>query len=202
MMKYRVLGRSLGVLFVLLGIGCGGKQTPENSSAPAHLAGLQYPEWVTKGSGAYSESSKGKVFYGVGLVSGIRNVALARTTADNRARAEVAKVFEVYTASLMKDYAASTTAGDMSASSEEQNVEQAIKTFSATTLSGVEIVDPWFHPEDGSVYALASLNLESFKNNLDKMKDLNARVRDYVRQNADRAHADLDAEEEKHRELQ
>ena len=61
---------------------------------------------------------------------------------------------------IMKDYMASTTAGDMSASSEEQHVEQAIKTFSAQTLSGVQIVDHWYHPVDGTVFALAQLDLE------------------------------------------
>jgi hypothetical protein len=164
-------------------------------SEPENLKGIDYPEWVLKGSGAFGGES-GRVFYGVGSVSGIKNHALARTTADNRARAEIAKIFEVYSASLMKDYMASTTAGDMSASSEEQHVEQAIKTFSAQTLSGVQVVDHWFHP-DGTVYALAQLDLEGFTNALDRMKELNAEVRDYVRKNAERVHMDLEKEEAK-----
>jgi hypothetical protein len=159
------------------------------------MQGIDYPEWVMKGSGAFG-GEKGRVFYGVGSVSGIKNHALARTTADNRARAEIAKTFEVYSASLMKDYMASTTAGDMSASSEEQHVEQAIKTFSAVTLSGVVIVDHWFHP-DGTVYALAQLDLNAFKDNLDKANELNAQVRDYVRKNAEKVHMDLEKEEAK-----
>jgi hypothetical protein len=175
---------------------CGGKQ---EGSAPANFQGVDYPEWVMKGSGAFG-GEEGRVFYGVGSVTGIKNHALARTTADNRARAEIAKIFEVYSASLMKDYMASTTAGDMSASSEEQHVEQAIKTFSATTLSGVQVVDHWFHPVDGTVYALARLDLESFTDNLSKMKELNAKVRDYVRKNAERVHMDLEKEEEKRAE--
>jgi hypothetical protein len=172
---------------------CGGKQTGD---APPNLQGVEYPEWVTKGSGAFG-GEEGRVFYGVGSVSGIKNHALARTTADNRARAEIAKTFEVYSASLMKDYMASTTAGDMSASSEEQHVEQAIKTFSATTLSGVQIVNHWYHPVDGTVYALARLDLQAFTDNLDKMKELNGAVRDYVRKNAEKVHMDLEKEEEK-----
>lgn len=173
---------------------CGGGQA--TGEAPKSFEGVDYPEWVMKGSGAFG-GEEGRVFYGVGSVSGIKNPALARTTADNRARAEVAKIFETYSASLMKDYMASTTAGDMSASSEEQHVENAIKTFSAATLSGVQIVDHWFHPVDGSVYALARLDLENFTDNLNKMKELNAQVRDYVRQNAERVHMDLEKEEEK-----
>ena len=184
-----------GVAAVAL-VACGGDK---NNSAPSNMQGVDYPEWVTKGSGAFG-GEQGRVFYGVGEVSGIKNHALARSTADNRARAEIAKIFETYTASLMKDYMASTTAGDMSASSEEQHVEQAIKTFSAQTLSGVQIVDHWFHPTDGSVYALARLDLEAFKDSLDKMKELDAKVRDYVRQNAEKAHMDLEQEEAKHQQ--
>jgi hypothetical protein len=169
---------------------CGGGTAGD---APPNMQGIDYPEWVNKGSGAFGGEA-GRVFYGVGSASGIKNHALARTTADNRARAEIAKIFEVYSASLMKDYMASTTAGDMKASSEEQHVEQAIKTFSAVTLSGVQIVDHWFHP-DGTVYALAQLDLEGFTNGLDKMKELNSQVRDYVRKNAEKVHMDLEKEE-------
>ena len=183
----------LASLAVIGLVACGGGKT--EGDAPKNLQGIDYPDWVTKGSGAFGGEA-GRVFYGVGSASGIRNHALARTTADNRGRAEIAKIFEVYSASLMKDYMASTTAGDMSASSEEQHVEQAIKTFSAVTLSGVQIVDHWFHP-DGTVYALAQLDLENFTNNLDKMNELNAQVRDYVRKNAEKVHMDLEQEEAK-----
>jgi hypothetical protein len=172
-------------------MGCGDKKKEDNHQ----LEGIKYPEWVMKGSGAFG-GEQGRVFYGVGSVSGIKNHALARTTADNRARAEIAKIFETYSASLMKDYMASTTAGDMKASSEEQHVEQAIKTFSAVTLSGVQVVDHWIHP-DGTVYALAQLDLQTFKDNMDKAKELSASVRDYVRKNAEKAHMDLEKEEEK-----
>ena len=190
----KVVVALLGSLAISGLAACGGSK---QGDAPANFKGIDYPEWVMKGSGAFGGENK-RVFYGVGSVTGIKNPSLARTTADNRARAEVSKIFETYSASLMKDYAASTTAGDMSKSSEEQHVEQAIKTFSAATLSGVQIVDHWFHPTDGTVYALAQLDLAAFTDNLDKMKELNANVRDYVRQNAERVHMDLEKEEAKH----
>ena len=118
-------------------VACGGSKS---QSAPADTqAGVQFPDWVNKGSGAFTGDGK-KAFYGVGMAGGIKNQSLAMTTADDRARAEVSKVFSVYSASLMKDYMASTTAGDMTASSEEQHVEQAIKTFSANTMSGIVIM--------------------------------------------------------------
>lgn len=162
----------------------------EGSLAP------QGPVWITKGSGAFKDEGKA-VFYGVGSVNGVKNKSLATQTADNRARAEVGKTFQTYSASLMKDYSRSTTAGDMSKSSEEQDIQNAVKTFSAISLSGVVVVDHWVDSSDGTIYALAKLDLASFKDSLGQAKELNAATRDYVRQNADKAFDELSTEEGK-----
>jgi hypothetical protein len=172
---------------------CGGGDKTNQGQLAANTPVVEYPEWVNKGSGAFGGEKK--VFYGVGSASGIRNHSLARSTADNRARAEIGKVFETYSASLMKDYAASITAGDMSASSEEQMVSNAIKTFSAQTLNGVEIVDHWIHPTTGEIYALARLDIGGFMDQLDKAKELNAKVKEAVKRSAEKAFADLEAAE-------
>jgi hypothetical protein len=182
------------MLITFMGIfllyGCGDKSVKE---------AVEPPEWVVKGSGAFG-GEKGKVFYGVASAYGIKNFSLLRQAADNRARNEVAKIFQFYTASLTKDYMASTMAGDPNVTSEEQHVEQAVKTVTSMTLSGVEIVDHWQHPETGELFSLARLDLESFKNNMDKARELNRQVRDYIRENADRLHGELEEEEEKMRE--
>jgi hypothetical protein len=176
----------LVVMGILFSMGCAGRKP----------AVRERPDWVDKGSGAF-DVDKGKVFYGVGVASGIKNLALLRSTADNRARAEVAKILETYVAVLAKDYMASTTAGDMSATAEEQNVEQALKTFTKTTLHGAEIIDRWRDPADGTQYSLCELDLFVFKNALDDYKELDAKVRDYVRKNAEKLHKELEEMEEK-----
>ena len=186
----------LGLSLIAFAPACSSTQAENPNRVPAHLKGLNFPAWVLKGSGASGKEQE-KVFVGGGSVTCVRNHSLARTAAENRARSEVAKVLEVYSASMMKDYMASTTAGDMSASSEEQHIESTIKTVAKETMSGVQIVDHWYHP-DGTVYARAELDLNSFTNNLDKMKELNTKVRDYVRKNAERSFMDLESEEAKH----
>ena len=172
---------------------CGDKTNQGQLSA--NTPQVEYPEWVNKGSGAFGGEKK--VFYGVGSASGIRNASLARSTADNRARAEISKTFEVYSASLMKDFSQSITAGDMSASSEEQLVSSAVKTFSANTLNGVEIVDHWIHPTTGEIYSLARLDIAGFSDQLEKAKELSAKVKEQVKRSAEKAFADLEAEEAK-----
>jgi hypothetical protein len=185
--------RLAAMAVVALGfVACGGGDKP--TAAPAKPSA---PDWVLRGSGAAGADGQ-KVFYGVGSASNIRNISLLRTTSENRARNEISKTFETYSASLMKDYMASTSAGDPNRSSEEQHVEQAIKTFSANTLNGVQIVDHYQDPSTGELFSLARLDLVAFTDNLGKMKELSAKVRDYVRQNAERVHADLEKEEAKH----
>ncbi len=191
-MKNLIKTAALFVIGVFALSGCGGKDVVKSG----YMAGA--PTWVVKGSGAF-EDDRGKVFYGVGSASGIRNHALLRSTSDNRARNELAKVFEIYTASLMKDYAASTTAADPNVTSEEQHVEQAIKTVTSATLSGVEIVNRW-QADTGELFALARLDLDNFKDALRKAKDLNSKARDYIRENAERLHDELEKEEGKMQE--
>ena len=151
------------------------------------------PDWVIKSNGAFKEG-KERIFYGIGSASSIENYSRLRTTSENRARNEVAKVFVVYMSSLMRDYAASTSAGDFSSSAEEQHVEEAIKAAVTVTLSGVEIIDHWENPEEGILFSLARLNLDEFGKNLEtmeKIRGLNSKVRDFVRENAQRVHEDL-----------
>ena len=154
------------------------------------------PKWVQKGSGAFNQKDD-KAFYGVGSVSGVRNAPLAWDTAENRGRAEIAKTFEAYTGYLMRDYAASTTAGDFTRNTEEQHVERAIKTLTTTTLSGVRKVDQYLDTKTNTYYVLTKLNLEDMKNNLEQAKELNAQVREFVRKNADRMFERLEKEEER-----
>jgi hypothetical protein len=155
------------------------------------------PKWVEKGAGSMMKD--GKAFYGVGGVSGMKNEPLAKETADNRARADLAKYMDTYTAYLMRDYAASTTAGDFTKSSEEQNIERALKTYVSANLSGVVVVDRWEKEEKTgkTIYSLAKMDLETFKEQVGQMKELNAQARDFVRKNAEKAFERLQQEEDK-----
>ena len=77
------------------------------------------------------------------------------------------------------------------------HVEQALKTFSKTTLHGATIIDHWQDPEDKTMYSLCQLDLLAFKEALDNYKELDEKVRDYVRENADKMHGELEKMEDK-----
>ncbi|MBI4683309.1 MAG: LPP20 family lipoprotein [Nitrospirae bacterium] len=182
---------------VLIGLalitGCA---STEKITPTTPIQELKAPDWVMKGSGAFG-GEQGKVFYGVASAFGIKNPSLLRSAADNRAISEISKTFQVYTASLQKDYMASTMAGDPNVTSEEQHVEQALKTVTTMTLSGVQIVDHWQNPATGELFSLARLELDAFKDNLDKVKNLDKKVKEYIKENAEKMHDELSKEEEK-----
>lgn len=174
----RLMGSGLAVTILVAMTACGGP-----------------PTWVQKGSAAYNAKDP-KAFYGVGSIVGIKNEPLAWDAAENRARAELAKNFETYTSYLMRDYAASTSAGDFTKSTEEQNVERAIKTFTAVTLNGVRPVDRYKDEKTGIYYVLAKMSLKDMQDAIEQSKELNSQVRDFVRKNGERLFDRLDKEEQ------
>ena len=182
------------VMSVFALAGCGGKK----AEAPAKTNGpiaAQAPEWVNKGSGAFADAGGTSVFYGVGMVTGIQNRALSVQAADQRARAEIAKSLDNYVAVLTKDYMASTTAGTMDKSSEEQHVSATLKGFTKFTLQGTIIIDHWKDPADGTMFALAKLDMASVKKTLSDAKELDEKVRDFVRSNAEKSFDELKSAE-------
>ncbi len=176
-------------LIMVSSVGC--SSTPE--PARETMKDRDPPEWVMKGSGAFKDSD-GRAFYGVGSASGIKNFSLQRTAADDRARNDLAKVFEFYTKSLTKDYQASTTAGDFTKTTEEQDVRVAMKTVTSSTLSGVQVIDHWEHPGRNEMFSLVRLDLEGFKKNIDKHKELSKEIREAVKKRAEELHEEMEKE--------
>lgn len=107
------------------------------------------PEWTIKGAGAFNDSGK-RVFYGVGMAPAtIRDESLRRETADNRARAEIQKVFSASIEGSMASYTAN----------ESERVERVLKTFQSGKISWVQIIDR-YRASDGTVYSLAKVDLD------------------------------------------
>ena len=192
-MKWTLNLRALGTA-VLLAASCSSSPEPPTGAVPSNLQERQAPDWVVKGSGGFFVDESERAFYGVGSINDLSREDLARMSAENRARAEIQKVFGIYSASLMKDYTRSITAGDMSASDEQQFIGSASKTLGSVTLSDTAITDYWSDP-DGTVYALAKLELVAVKDRFSKEIELSASLRHYLQENAARAFRELAAGE-------
>lgn len=157
------------------------------------------PDWVFKKGAAFS--GERRVFYGVGNAAGIRNPALRRRSAEAASRRDLQQTFQVYVAGLNKQYMAETTAGAMDKVSVEQHIEDVMKQVTDGTLVGSSIVEYWEHPRSNESYALARLDLEGFLDVMksyasagEQYKDLDAKVREYVKKNAAKAHDELNQE--------
>ena len=183
-------------LILLLG-ACG--TIPTIPEPPKALVDYKPPAWVLSGGGAFTDK-QGKAFYGVGSATGIKNFSLQRQVADDRARADLAKVFEVYTETLTKDYQAHTTAGSFATSTEEQNSEAAVKVVVSSTLRGVVIVDHFEIPERQEFISLARLDYNAFKQNVEQAEEfkvLPPQVRQDIKDRADALHKEMEAEAKK-----
>jgi hypothetical protein len=164
------------------------------TSLALFACGPKRPDWIMKGSGAFKKEQK--VFYGVGVAEGIQSEALRRTTADNRAIAEISKQLSTISTGLMRDYMASTSVPADQKASEEQYIENTVKTFTSNVVSGVKVMDR-YQDKNGTLYSLAALNLEDLKTLAGDVKELSAQVREHIKANAEKAFEKMAEEEEK-----
>ena len=191
-------------LILIVGILSGCSSPP---SGPGGMGGTREavpiqdvgPEWITKGGAGLS--GERHVFYGVGNAAGIQNPSLRRRSAEAAARRALAENFQVYIAALNKQYLAETTAGDMERTSVEQHIEDVMKQVTDTTLVGSRIIDYWEHPNRNEAYAYSRLDLEEFLEAMQRygaatgqLKELDARIKEFVRENATKAHEELNRE--------
>lgn len=149
------------------------------------LSGCGAPKWVKKGSSAFPPSEK--MFYGVGQAdTSVRSENLRNETADNRARADLQKYFDTYSGYLMKEYEGE----------DGQQVDRAIKTFSAGHISGVRIVERY--QKGDKVYSLAKLDLEEFRKVVRSAPELTEKARQYLVNRSEKLFDQLREEEVRH----
>lgn len=180
-----VIWMGAAALLALAAAGCSGK----------HKLVAGAPAWVNHGSGAFAKDDA-KLFYGVGAVTGVASPSLARQTADQRARADIAAQLDTYVANLYRDFQSSTAATGGSPSVEEQHVEGNLKSLTQVSVRGARVLEHWRDPQTDTIYALARLDLDGFTATVGQMQELDPALKTYVRAHAEEAFDRL-AQEEK-----
>jgi hypothetical protein len=172
-------------VFAFAGCASSGEPTETGSVMHGELAGA--PSWVLGGS-----AKKGEIC-GVGSAGGSRNVSIMRSSAMGRGRTEIARTLEVQVKSMLKDYQATTTGGEYfgQAANDEQHIEDVSKQITNTTLSGTVLRETWVS-NPGTLYALVCVDVDTFKDTLNGMKQLNEQVRAAVVERANKAFDELD----------
>lgn len=140
------------------------------------------PDWVNKGT-SYVSDKDGRLFHGVGSASPMGDVTLQRATADDRARAELARIFSSYLDVASNDYQSAGRSGDSKVS--EEAVSRQIKNLSRVNLAGAKVIARWQDKKTSIVYSIAELDMKQVKNTLSTAKDMNEDMRRYLESNAD-----------------
>ena len=141
-----------------------------------------HPDWVEKGGAAF----KDKAFYGVGSVTNVRDVGLARDAADAKARANLAKNFSTEINNRLEQYQQSISSGNYPDQEHmEQVIEQGLITITKMELRGAMVVDRHACIKENTRYSLTRLDTEAFAKELEKIKDLPDEVQKVIKQHAD-----------------
>jgi hypothetical protein len=186
--EYRPCKAFASVVLVLVLAACGGGKTVVESDLGISGA----PDWVNKGTRVLNDKD-GRLFHGVGSAPAMGDDSLQRSTADDRARAEVARIFSSYMDVVSDDYSASTgTGADASA---EQAVTRQIKAVTKQNLSGSKIIGRWKDDRTNAVYSICELDLKQIKSTVQGAKDMNADLRRYIDRNADNIFDKISARE-------
>ena len=175
----------ISLLIVAIFSGCASGPEKTRVTVGDH----QPPDWVNQGSGAFKDGNDKKVFYGVGLADGMKNLSLQRVTADDRAIASLATQMNAVVKRLKKDYESITAAGQTSV--ERENVDNAMKILVNETVSGSKIIDHWEHPGRNALYSLARVQLKTFKKQIESRKELSSDSRDAIKKRAEKLHDEM-----------
>ena len=165
---------SIGTLIItaLLLVGCSSKTQVESD---LHIEDA--PDWVNEGNQMLNDED-GRLFHGIGSAPPMGDHSLQKNTADDRARAEVARVFSSYLTVASKDYSAAASQGDEQLS--EQSVSRQIDNLTQVNLTGAKIIGRWQDENTGSIWSLAELDLGRVKQTLDKAQQMSPALREFL----------------------
>ncbi|MDH5570357.1 MAG: LPP20 family lipoprotein [Gammaproteobacteria bacterium] len=161
----------------LLMLACAGKTVVESDLG---ISGA--PDWVNEGT-QYLNNKDGRLFHGVGQAPLLSDTSLQISTADNRARAAVARILASYLYVASSDYTSSSGTGKEAV--DQQTLSREINNLSKINLSGVRIIGHWKDPKDGTIYSIAELDMEYMKKSLSSIQEMQEGLGLYLGEHAE-----------------
>lgn len=178
MKKFHVITKLLFMALIAVAVSACSSTTEVESDLGIKGA----PDWVNEGTNILNNKD-GRLFHGVGSASPMSDKALQKSVADDRARAEVAKVLSSYMDVVSSDYlAAAKSAG---ANVAEEAVSRQIKATSRVNLTGAKIIGNWRDPKTNIIYSIAELDMKHVKSTLAGTQDMNDDLKRYIETSAD-----------------
>ncbi len=109
--------------------------------------------------------------------------SLQTSTADNRARAELARVLSSYMEVMSSDYL--STSGSGPDAMNEQEISREINNITKINLVGAKIIGRWRDKRTGVIYSLAELDMKRVKETVAKSEQMNEGLQQFMTNNAD-----------------
>ena len=98
--------RNILLLVTVLFVATGCSSQKSSTDIESDMGLENAPAWVNNGTNAVSNED-GQLIHGVGSAPAMGDLSLQKATADNRARAEVARIMSTFIDSTLADYSAS-----------------------------------------------------------------------------------------------
>lgn len=166
----------LTVAIICLLTACGG---PTKIESDLGIKGA--PDWVNEGSHAVSDKD-GRLIQGVGSAPDLGDAALQKATADNRARAEIARVLSSYMDVALNDFLGSSNAGPAGEGEKvaDSSVQQQINSLSQVVLNGAKIIGNWKDKHTGIIYSFAELDTKRIKDIVSANRVMSENLKNYL----------------------
>lgn len=165
-------------LFIIAFLGgCSGKTMVESD-----LSIKGAPDWVNEGTQMLNDKG-GRLFHGIGSAPKMGDSSLQLSVADNRARAELARILSSYLSVASNDY--STAASSSGETVNEQSVSREIQNLSQINLTGAKIIGRWRDKRNGNVYSIAELDMKQMQDTLEKAEQMSPSLRDFLSRESD-----------------
>ncbi|MDX1455593.1 MAG: hypothetical protein R3217_09075 [Gammaproteobacteria bacterium] len=168
------------VLVVFIGLGmaaCSNKTRVESD-----LGIEDAPDWVNEGSQAL-DSDDGRLIHGIGMAPKMGDFSLQKSTADDRARTEVARVLSSYMDVVSQDYLASAGLGEGSVN--EQVITREIKNITNIRLVGARNIGRWTNEKNGDIWSIFELELDKVKGLVARAENMDPAFKEYFEKNGE-----------------
>ena len=140
------------------------------------------PDWVNEGTSTL-KTKDGRLFHGVGSAPLTDDLSFQTSMADNRARAEIARILTSYMEVVSRDYVASQSAQEQGYT--QANASREISNISKINLSGARIIGHWRDKKSGVIYSIAELDMKDVKETLDQVSAMNEGLKGYLHAEGD-----------------
>ncbi len=157
--------------------GCSGKTNVESD---LNIKGA--PDWVNEGTQMLNDKG-GRLFHGVGSAPSMGDRSLQRSTADERARAEIARVLNSFLQTASNDYSAMASSGGETVN--QQSISRQIENFTQINLTGAKIIGRWSDKRTGELWSIAELDMKRMKDTLEKAEQMSPGLREFLSSKGD-----------------